>query len=171
LMAAAKREAQTGIDSIHAQTQAKLLARAKTAQQTVTTKTQVGVPVQVTQGNIPPDIKSKIDALHKQFQDRFTRDTKGTIDQFNKTRDELKKRYDALHGVDTGAQESLRKELTALQAQHDKLYTEIVDQINREVRVVAQSQGVRTVLSDIVGSGEGVDLTPAARKEIESLHE
>ena len=76
-----------------------------------------------------------------------------------------------MHGIDTASQQSARKEMEALQAQHDKLYAQIVDQINREIKVVAVSRGVTTVLSDVAGSGEGIDLTEAAKKEIESLHE
>jgi hypothetical protein len=39
------------------------------------------------------------------------------------------------------------------------------------VRVLAQQRGVSIVLSDIVAPAGGVDLTPDALKDIESLHE
>ncbi len=121
--------------------------------------------------NLPPDLKAKIAALHKEYQDRYARDANATIAAFTKTRDDLQKRYNELHAVDSGANSSLSKELAALQAQHDQLYSEIVDQIDREVRIVAQTKGVATVVSDVIGNGSGVDLTQAAKKEIESLHE
>jgi hypothetical protein len=121
--------------------------------------------------NLPPDLKAKIDALHKEYQARYAHDASATIAQFTKTRDDLQKRYNELHAVDSGANSSLSKELAALQAQHDQLYSEIVDQIEREVRIVAQIKGVTTVVSDVIGDGSGVDLTQAAKKEIESLHE
>ncbi|MBV8074313.1 MAG: hypothetical protein JO140_02700 [Candidatus Eremiobacteraeota bacterium] len=164
----ARTEIASGVAKIHAENQAKMLSRAGGAQ----VGSAVAVPGSVVAGrSVPPDLKAKIDALHKEYQDRFNRDAKSTIEQFNKTRDELKKRYDELHGIDTVAQAGTRKELAALQAQHDKLYAQIIDQINREVRVVAQNKGVTTVLSEIAGPGEGIDLTGAAKKEIESLHE
>jgi len=121
--------------------------------------------------HLPPDLKAKIDALHKEYQDRYTNDARATIAQFTKTRDDLQKRYNELHALDSGASSSLSKELAALRAQHDQLYSEIVDQIEREVRIVAQTEGVTTVVSDVIGNGSGVDLTQAAKKEIESLHE
>ena len=121
--------------------------------------------------NLPPDLRAKIDALHKEYQTRYSRDAQATIAQFNKTRDDLQKRYDELHAVDVGASSALSKELASLQAQHDQLYAEIVDQIDREVRIVAQTKGVTTVVSDVLANGNGVDLTQAAKKEIESLHE
>jgi Skp family chaperone for outer membrane proteins len=109
--------------------------------------------------------------LHKEYQARFTRDANATIDEFKKTRDELQKRYAELHQVDAASSSSLQKEMASLQSQHDKLYAEIVAQVQREVRVVAQEKGITTVLSDVAGNGKGVDLTDAAKKEIESLHE
>ena len=160
----AQRDVNSGVAKIQSQNQSKLAAQAPTS--------PGGVPGGVVAPtNLPPDLKSKIDALHKEYQERFTRDVKSTIAQFNKTRDDLKRRYDELHRVDQGSSQSLRKELASLQAQHDQLYAEIVDQINREVRLVAQSKGVSTVLNDVSGNGTGVDLTEAAKKEIESLHE
>jgi hypothetical protein len=166
LRAQAQREVETGVAKIHAQNEAKVVSRAGSA--TVPTVPGGGI---VVPPNIPPDLKTKIDALHKEYQDRYTRDAKATIDKFNQTRDDLKKRYDELHGVDAASSASLSKELAGLQEQHDKLYSQIVDQINREVRIVAQRQGITTVFTEIAGKGTGTDLTPAVKKEIESLHE
>ena len=167
LRAQAQHEIDTGVAKIHSQNQAKFTSRAGPSTG-VPTVPAGGVTVPT---NLPPDLKSKIDALHKEYQDRYTRDARATIDKFNKTRDDLKRRYDELHGVDSAANTSLGKELSGLQAQHDKLYSQIVDQINREVRIVAQRQGITTVLTEIAGNGAGTDLTPAVKKEIESLHE
>lgn len=160
----AQHEVQSGVEKIRAQNQSKLVAQGAPS---------VGGPggAAVAPANLPPALKAKIDALHKEYQDRFSRDAQSTIDQFNKTRDDLTRRYNELHGLNAGASQSLRKELAALQAQHDQLYAQIVDQISREVRLVAQAKGVSTVLTDVTGNGTGVDLTDAAKKEIESLHE
>lgn len=172
LQASSKREIEAGVAKIHAENQQKMMSRAGATRQAAVSQ-QLTVPGQAVAGgqNLPPDLKGKIDALHKQYQDKFNADAKSTIEQFNKTREELKKRYETLHGIDTAAQVSAHKELVALQAQHDKLYAQMVDQINREVRVVAQNSGVTTVISEVAGPADGVDLTPAAKKEIESLHE
>ena len=169
LRASTQREVASAVAKIHADTQAKLSARASADRQQLGS---IGTPGGVAAGgSIPPNLKVKIDALHKEYQDRFNADAKTTIEQFNKTRDELKRRYDELHGIDTAAQSGARKEIAALQAQHDKLYAQIVDQVDREVRVVAQNRGIAVVLSEVAGSGRGVDLTSDAKKEIESLHE
>ena len=166
LRAEGQREVDSGVSKIRSQAQAKLSAAARPA------GAQGAVPgLAVNTGSLPPDLKAKLDGLHKEYQDRFSRDASATIDQFKKTRDELRKRYTELHGIDSAASKSLQQELASLQAQHDKLYDEIVQQVEREVRVVAQEKGITTVLSEVAGNSEGVDLTEAAKKEIESLHE
>jgi len=166
LRAEGQREIEAGVTKIRSQAQTKLSAAARPV------AGAGAVPgTAVAGGALPPDLKARLDALHKEYQDRFTRDANATIDQFKKTRDELRQRYNDLHGVDSAASKSLQQELASLQSQHDKLYTEIVEQVEREVRVVAGEKGITTVLSDVAGNGEGVDLTDAAKKEIESLHE
>ena len=165
LRAQAQREIEAGVAKIRGQAQTKLDAAGRSVAATGS------VPAAQAPANLPPDLKARLDALHKEYQARFTRDADATIDEFKKTRDELQKRYQALHQVDAASSSGLQKELTSLQSQHDKLYAEIVAQVDREVRVVAQEKGVTTVVSDVVGNGKGVDLTDAAKKQIESLHE
>lgn len=166
LRAQGQRDVEAGVAKIRSQAQAKMTAAGRGA------AGPGAVPsAAVASANLPPDLKARLDALHKQYQDRFTRDAQATIDQFKKTRDELQQRYNELHSVDASSSSSLQKELASLQSEHDKLYQQIVDQINREVRIVAQERGVTTVLSEVAGDGQGIDLTEPAKKEIESLHE
>jgi len=47
----------------------------------------------------------------------------------------------------------------------------MVAQIDREVRLIAQQRGIAVVLTNVVAPAGGVDLTPDALKDIESLHE
>jgi hypothetical protein len=58
-----------------------------------------------------------------------------------------------------------------LQRQRGDLYNQMVAQIGREVKVVAQQRGINVVVSEIVAPAGGVDLTTDAEKDIESLHE
>ncbi len=167
-----RREIAEGVAKIHGDMQAKLnaregAARAQVRQEVVGSAT-VAVPAPAA---MPPDMRAKIDALHREYQDKFDRDAKTTIEDFNKTRTDLKRRYDRLHGVDTVAQESARRQIASLQAQHDKLYSQIVDQIEREVKNIAQTRGISVVVSNPAGAADGVDLTSDAKKDIESLHE
>ncbi len=121
--------------------------------------------------NLPPNLRAKITALHADYQKKFEADAKSTIDDFNRTKSDLTRRFEALHGIDARAQDGARKQIASLQKKRDDLYGQIIDQINREVRVVAHNRGVSVVLNNIAGSASGVDLTADAQKDIESLHE
>jgi hypothetical protein len=117
------------------------------------------------------DMRGKIDALHKKYQDEFNADAKTTIDQFQKTRDALAQRLAKLQGIDTSALGGKQRQMNALEKQRRDLYDQIVAQIGREVKLIAARRGVNVVFGDIVAPAGGIDLTTDAEKDIESLHE
>ncbi|MBD5635439.1 MAG: OmpH family outer membrane protein, partial [Candidatus Eremiobacteraeota bacterium] len=136
---------------------------------------QLGVPatgggVAVPNG-IGRDMRSKLQALHQQYQKQFDRDASQTIAQFEKTRADLTKRFQQIAGIDANAQAGANREMGALQKQRGDLYNEMVAQIGREVKAVAEKRGINVVVSDVVAPAGGVDLTADAEKDIESLHE
>ena len=159
--------------------QARSIAKLKTRE--VTVRKQFAAPSGpvIAQGqsgpaiapNLPPNLRAKVTALHADYQKKFETDAKSTIDDFNRTKADLTRRFEALHGIDARAQMGARKQILSLQKKRDDLYGQIVAQIDREVRVVAHTRGVSVVLNSIVGSASGVDLTADAQKDIESLHE
>ncbi len=120
---------------------------------------------------VSPALKARLEDLHKAYQVQFTADAKRTIADFKKTNDDLTKRFNTIHGVDQNAERDARAHIAELQKQRDDLYRQMVAQIGREVRVVAQNRGVTTVINDTVAPANGVDLTADAQKDIESLHE
>jgi hypothetical protein len=121
--------------------------------------------------SISPDMRGKIDALHKKYQDEFNADAKTTIEQFQKTRDALAQRLARLQGVDTLALGGSQRQLGTLGKQRHDLYDQIVAQIGREVKLIAARRGVNVVFGDVVAPAGGIDLTADAEKDIESLHE
>jgi hypothetical protein len=157
------------IGSLHQQTSSKLQAAGA-----VPAGAQ---PVAVNAGNgpggkeMPAQLRSKLESLHKEYQNQFNQDAQQTITDFNKTKDDLQKRFDQLIGADATAQGGAQKQLAALQKQRDDLYDQIVAQIQREVQIVAKNRGVTVVFSNIVAPVSGVDLTTDAEKQVESLHE
>jgi hypothetical protein len=137
-----------------------------------------GPVVQVTAGgqqrlnpNLPPALRSRIEQLHNDYSKRFQSDAKTTIADFQKTRSDLARRYAQLHGIDAASSQSANAQIASLRKKHDQLYDQITAQIDREVRLIAQQRGVSVVLTNIVAPAGGVDLTPDALKDIESLHE
>jgi hypothetical protein len=121
--------------------------------------------------SLSPDMRGKLEALHKQYQDDFSKDAKTTIDEFEKTRADLAQRFARLQGVNAGAQAGSNKQLDALQKQRNELYDQMVAQIGREVKFIAARRGINVVFTDVVAPAGGIDLTADAEKDIESLHE
>jgi hypothetical protein len=120
--------------------------------------------------NLPPALQQRIKQLHADYTQAFQNDAKATIADFQKTRSDLSARYALLSGTDAAAAQSAQSEIRALAKKRDDLYQQMVAQINREVKTIAQERGVSTVVSTVAPAG-GVDLTGDAMKDIESLHE
>lgn len=119
---------------------------------------------------LPPDLRRRISQLHADYTQAFQADAKQTIADFNKTRADLQQRYALLTGTDAAAAQSAQLEIQSLEKKRQDLYAEMVAQINREVKTIAQQRGVSTVVSTVAPAG-GVDLTGDAMKDIETLHE
>jgi hypothetical protein len=169
-------ELQRQADLMRSQTLAKINKRESDVRQQI--ESQLGaLPVPGAGGgaaipaNVAPAMRARLDALHKKYQDEFTKDAKVTIGQFEKTRTELQKRMARLEGVDVGAEVSSNQQLDALQKQRRELYDQMIAQIEREVKIIAARRGLGVVLSDVMAPAGGVDLTADAEKDIESLHE
>lgn len=122
-------------------------------------------------GSLPPSLRARIEQLHQDYQKRFQDDAKTTIADFQKTRADLSRRYEELHGIDASSGQGAQAQMLALRKKRDDLYDQITGQIDREVRLIAQQRGISVVLTDVVAPANGVDLTPDALKDIESLHE
>jgi hypothetical protein len=120
---------------------------------------------------LPADLRARIEKLHADYTAAFQKDAKSTIADFNRTRADLAQRYAVLHGTDAAAAQSAEAEIASLQKQRADLYAEMVDQIGREVKTIAQQRGISVVVSDVAAPAGGVDLTDDAMKDIETLHE
>lgn len=120
--------------------------------------------------NLPPALRARIAQLHADYTQAFQNDAKATIADFQKTRSDLTRRYAQLTGTDAAATQSAQLEIRSLQKKRDDLYGQMVAQIDREVKTIAQAHGVSTVVSTVAPAG-GVDLTGDAMKDIETLHE
>ncbi len=169
-----KSELDAQIAQIRKRTNAKIGEReAQTRTQLIA---QIGLPPQGGAGGlgaaqISPDMRAKLEALHRKYQSDFDKDASQTVAEFQKTRADLTKRFQELAGADSDAQAGATKQLGALQKQRSELYDEMVSQIGQEVKVIAERRGINVVVSDVVAPAGGVDLTADAEKDVESLHE
>jgi hypothetical protein len=120
--------------------------------------------------NLPPALRQRITQLHADYTAAFQNDAKQTVADFQKTRADLTARYQLLTGTDAAAARSAQSEIASLEKKREDLYQQMVAQINREVKTIAQERGVSTVVSTVAPAG-GIDLTDDAMKDIETLHE
>jgi hypothetical protein len=178
LKAQVESDLRTQVAQIHkrslallSQRQAAIAGQASAYGPIVQTTVVNGQPRQIVNPNLPPALRSRIQKLHDDYQKRFQADAKTTIAAFTKTREDLSRRYAELHGIDLSAQSGANSQIGALRKKRSDLYDQITAQIDREVRLIAQQRGVSVVLTDVVAPADGVDLTPDALKDIESLHE
>ncbi len=130
-----------------------------------------GRPVTTVNPKLPPDLRARIEKLHADYTTAFQSDAKSTIADFTKTRADLARRYAVLHGTDEASTQSAQAEIASLQKKRSDLYAEMVDQIGREVKTLAQARGISVVVTDPSAPAGGIDLTDDAMKDIETLHE
>jgi hypothetical protein len=121
--------------------------------------------------SLPPALRDRIARLHDDYQKQFTADAKATIDDFQKTRLDLSRRYAALGGADAAAGADARDQIASLQRKRDELYDQMVEQIKREATTMAHQRGLAVVVSNPVAEIRGVDLTDDVAKDVETLHE
>jgi hypothetical protein len=176
LRADVQRQMQAKADEIHGRSIAKLNLREQDIRR------QFGGPPAATAlpganaapgsvANLSPQLRATIKALHDNYQQQFNTDARSTIDDFAHTRDDLRRRYEQLRGIDASAQSGAAAQIASLTKKRADLYGQMVAQIGREVRLLAQARGISVVVTDPVANGGGVDLTSDALKDLESLHE
>jgi hypothetical protein len=160
--------------AIHSRTTAKLADRTGQTQSNIVAQTSGNVgSVTATAPNavrLTSATRDQLQALHKKYQTDFQKDADQTVKSFLRTKEDLSRRYAELHGADAGAQAGVQKQIDNLQRQRADLYDQIVAQIGREVKLVAQKRSITVVVSDVVAP-VGVDLTDDTEKDLESLHE
>lgn len=175
LRAQTNAEIAKQIGAIHTQTAAKLQARQSSARSQVASQIARVLPPATNpapaSANVSAATRGRLAQIDKDFKTRFQSDVKSTVADFNRTRDDLQRRFNQLHGVDVASTGRTQKQLVDLRRQRDQLYGQMVGQIKREVNGMAAARGLKIVFMNIVAPVGGVDLTDDAQKDIESLHE
>jgi hypothetical protein len=176
LRAGVARDLRAKAEEIHTRSMAKLNARQSDIRHEFTGGTSLTATIPTgalsSKGaNLSPELRATLKALHDNYQQQFNSDAQSTIADFNRTRDDLRHRYEELRGIDSTAQNGANAQLVSLQRKRADLYGQMVAQIGREVRLLAQARGISVVVTDPVANASGVDLTTDAMKDIESLHE
>ncbi|MBV8489784.1 MAG: OmpH family outer membrane protein [Candidatus Eremiobacteraeota bacterium] len=154
------------LGSIQSETRAKLVERQNEVGQQIRSLGPQPLPT-----NLPPDVSAKLVQIHKQVQAQFQADAQSTISDYNATKADLDRQFQALHGADVGATGAAAKELGSLQKRRDDLYKDIVDQITRQAQRIGKDRGFSIVFINPNAAAGGYDLTNDLVKDVESLHE
>lgn len=156
--------------AIHAQTQAKLLARRNEVSQQVASQLQ-GLQPAAIPSDLPAATRQKLADIDKQFKAQFQADAQKTIDQYQATKADLDAQYAALRGADGAALGAANTQVAALKKQRDDLYNKMVEQVKRDAAKVAAKRGLQVVFISVVAAPGGIDLTDDVEKDIESLRQ
>jgi hypothetical protein len=168
----AELDRQTGdairsqVGAIQAQTRVKLEERRNAVGSQLRSLGSPALPA-----NLPAGVQSQIAQIHKQFISQFQADAGKTVAEYNATKSDLDRQFEALHGADVGATGAAAKELQALQKRRSDLYQQIVAQAERDAARIAKDQGFSIVFVNIWAAAGGYDLTNQVIKDVESQHE
>lgn len=154
---------------IHAATRAKLQLRRNEVSQQISS--QIGLSPAAVPPNLPAATRSRIAAINREFQSKFTADARKTIAQYEATKAVLDQKYSELQGADGADFGAANAQIAALQKQRDDLYNHMLSQIKSDAAKIAAKRGLRTVFINIVAAPGGIDLTNDVEKDIESLHQ
>lgn len=177
LRASVQRDIRAKADDVHGRSIAKLRLREQDIRKQFSAGPLVAAVVpsgkddRRNAARLSPQLRATIQTLHSNYQKQFNSDAKSTIADFNRTREDLRRRYEQLRGIDAAAQSGAAAQIESLTKKRADLYGQMVAQIGREVRLLAQQRGISVVVTDPVANAGGVDLTSDAMKDIESLHE
>lgn len=88
---------------------------------------------------------------------------------FSSARDDLAKQFSGIHAADNEATRNALAQIATLQRDRAQLYQDIVSQVMRDARVVAQSRGLQAVSSDKNAPAGSTDITAAVRSDFLAL--
>lgn len=120
---------------------------------------------------LPAQLRAKILQIHDQTRARTQAAAARTLADFHQAEVELRARRTTLAHLTTEANQSDRVALEGLKKQRAQLYDRMVQQIARQVDEIARARNLSFVASDVAAPASAIDLTPAAKREIETLHE
>jgi Skp family chaperone for outer membrane proteins len=130
-----------------------------------------GLSAPVPTVKIPPDVAKQLQQIHENFAQKFQVSAQQAVTQYNQAKSDLDAEFAALQQGDSAASGAAQNELNDLQQRRDALHKQMVDQVEREARRIAQKMGFSVVFEGVVAAPGGYDLTNDVTKDVESLHE
>ena len=162
--------------STEKKTQAKLAARqAELNGQFRTQATTLGGKFnqQLTEANKAlskePKVQQQVQDIQNQTQTKFEADAAQAMASYRQTRKALVDKYSAIAHMQFQDDQAIQAQIDAVAAQRRDLYAQILNQVQDQVRAVAQQRGFAIVFDSVAGAGNAVDLTDQVAKAVAAL--
>jgi Skp family chaperone for outer membrane proteins len=116
-----------------------------------------------------PTVAGKIQDIQNKTQAKYQADAAQSLAAYQQTRKTLVQKYSAIAHMQFQDDQAIQSEIDAIAAQRRDLYARIMDQVQEQVRTIAQARGYAIVFDSVAGSGSAVDLTDLVSKALAAL--
>ncbi len=116
-----------------------------------------------------PALQSKIQDIQNATQTKYEADAAQAMASYRQTRKALVDKYSAIAHIQFQDDQAIQAQIDGLAAQRRDLYARIVDQVQDQVRQIAQARGYAIVFDSVAGAGSAVDLTDQVAKAVAAL--
>lgn len=116
-----------------------------------------------------PEVQKKIQDIQNNTQSRYEADAAQAMAAYRQTRKALIDKYSAIAHMQFQDDQAIQAQIDGIAAQRRDLYSKIVDQVQDQVRSIAQQRGFAIVFSSVAGAGSAVDITDLVAKAVAAL--
>jgi Skp family chaperone for outer membrane proteins len=116
-----------------------------------------------------PKVQQQFQNVQNQTEAAYEADAAQAMVSYRQTRKSLVDKYSAIAHMQFQDQEAIQGEIDGIAAQRRDLYQKILDQVQDQVRTVAQARGVGIVFDSVAGAGSAIDLTDQVAKAVAAL--
>jgi len=116
-----------------------------------------------------PKVQAQLQSVQAQTQARYEADAAQAMAAYRRTRAALVDKYSAIAHLQFQDQELIQEQIDEIAQQRHDLYDQILDQVQDQVKTVAQARGIAIVFDTVAGAGRAVDLTDQVAKAVAAL--
>jgi Skp family chaperone for outer membrane proteins len=116
-----------------------------------------------------PDVQRKMQDVQTTTQSRFEADAANAMSAYRQTRKALVDKYSAIAHMQFQDDQAIQGQIDDIAAQRRDLYQKILDQVQDQVRTIAQARGFAIVFDSVAGAGSAVDITDQVAKAVAAL--
>jgi Skp family chaperone for outer membrane proteins len=116
-----------------------------------------------------PKVQAQLQTVQTQTQARYEADAAQVMSAYQQTRKSLVDKYSAIAHMQFQDDQAIQSQIDGIAQARRDLYNQILDQVQDQVKTVAQARGVAIVFDTVAGAGNAVDLTDQVAKAVAAL--